>query len=306
MQRFNTGVRVRKNPRARGGRSAVLQATRKELLKLAAENRRLEDERGHTEHQIRERNLFLRSLSHELRAPLTAIIGFSELLASGSLPADSPKRAQFVEHIHGSGRHLLQLINDVLELSKLDTHGYEFNPEEIDLATLIANVVDLLHTRILRRRLHLCVDVAHEIAGVVRDPRSLKQAVRYHLSHAASIASSGSDINVRAQPQESDRFRLEVRFWPGTADGRPATDERLIGMHSTSLDLMLARRLIEAQGGETGESFDPEGGCLLYMVLHRFQAGPVQADRCEPVNVEPIDEHTSSRPAQSQTTWSRE
>lgn len=222
---------------------------------------------------MRERNLFLGGLSHELRAPLNAIIGFSEILASGTLPSQSPKREQFAEHIHQSGRRLLRLINDVMQLSRVDAGEYQFVPERVNVGELIAGVADLLHTRLVRKSLTLTVEVEHALTEVMVDPGSLKQALLAHLSHAAEMAVDGARIAVRAQAQEPERFRLEVQLHRSRAgDGQSAmecTPEQAID--STKLDLTLARRLVEAQGGEMGQSIGPGEGATWYLVLNRRQ-----------------------------------
>ena len=98
--------------------------------RLEAENRRiLEANRLKSE--------FLANMSHELRTPLNAIIGFAELLHAGAVPADSPKHHEFLGHIVTSGRHLLQLINDVLDLAKVEAGKIEFFPEPVDLPALV-------------------------------------------------------------------------------------------------------------------------------------------------------------------------
>jgi signal transduction histidine kinase len=238
------------------------------LAAVVAANARLMAERRETELQIREKNLFLGSLSHELRAPLNAIIGFSEILASGGLTPGSPKREEFAKHVHSSGVHLLRLINDVLELSKVDAGGHEFFPEPVKLDELIARVADLLHTRLVRRRLGVTVNVKAEVAEVVADPAGLKQALLNHLSHAVEMASEGSGITVRALLQGPERFRIEVQV------SQPMGLGTTHAMESPSLNLMLARRLVEAQGGEVGQSVDAGRGLTLYLVLNRFQESP--------------------------------
>ncbi|HEY0817427.1 MAG TPA: HAMP domain-containing sensor histidine kinase [Rhizobacter sp.] len=264
MPRFFRWDRLRRAVclRACGDHFADLQAARMELADAVALNARLMAERRDTELELRERNLFLGRLSHELRAPLNAIIGFSEILASGGLAPESPKRDQFARHIHTSGRHLLRLINDVLELSKVEAGDHEFFPERVDLGELIARVADLLHTQMVRKSMQLTVDVKAELADIVADPVALKQALLSHLSHAAEIAPEGSGIAVRARLQEPERIRIDIHVSQST-DGN--------ALNSPSVNLMLARRLVEAQGGEAGQSVESGSGTTLYLVLNRFQ-----------------------------------
>ncbi|MBL0730591.1 sensor histidine kinase KdpD [Piscinibacter sp. HJYY11] len=251
--------------RACGDLEAEPQATRKALAEALADNARLLDERRDTALQIREKNRFLGSLSHELRAPLNAIIGFSEVLASSPLTPDSGKRHEFARHIHTSGRHLLRLINDVLELSTVDAEGREFVPEQVDLRELIARVADLLHTPLLRRRLQLTVDVKAEVAAVVVDRVGLKQALLRLLTHAADMAPEGTVLTVRARLQSPEGCRIEVQLAP-SFEGR---GKQALG--SPSVNLMLARRWAEARGGAAGQFIDAGLGTTLYLVLNLFQ-----------------------------------
>ncbi|WP_329681345.1 PAS domain S-box protein, partial [Aquabacterium sp.] len=120
-----------------------------------AEETRLKAERLETENrQIQEANRlksqFLANMSHELRTPLNAIIGFADLMHAGAVPVSSPKHREFLGHIGNSGRHLLQLINDVLDLSKIESGKFEFYPEPVDLHTLVNEVCSVMHTSLQR------------------------------------------------------------------------------------------------------------------------------------------------------------
>ena len=230
--------------------------------------------------QMRARSLFLANLSHELRSPLNAVIGFADLLRSGAIPPDSPKRDLFLEHIHTSGRHLLQLIEDVLEMSKIDAGSPEFVPEPVELERLVARVVDLLHTRIVRKRLAIVIDVEPGLDGISVDPGRLKQALLSYLTNAVEYAPEGSRVTVRAVAHGPDRFRLEViDSGAGIAQGEGArafdefarTDGRAHRPpDGTGLELALTRRLVEAQGGEVGVVGAPDPGNTYFLVLDRM------------------------------------
>lgn len=270
---------------ARGGSAgaavdAELRLTRQRLADALAANERLQAERRDLDLQIREKNLFLGNLSHELRSPLNAIIGFSEVLASDSLPPDSPKREQFLQHIEKSGRHLLRLINDVLELSKIDTGHYTFSPEPLDLGMLVTHVLDLLHTRIGRKRLRIGVDVDAQLATVVVDGVRLKQALMNYLSPAVDEAAEGATFTVRAVPQGPERFRVEVQVPTGDPSGAEAEMSASFSSGAASqasanarLNVALTRRLVEAQGGRTGLLETPGVGRTFFIELHRVCRG---------------------------------
>jgi K+-sensing histidine kinase KdpD len=203
-------------------------------------------ERQAIEQQLCERSRFLATLSHELRSPLNAVIGFADVLAEGQLPPDSPKRAQYAQHIARGGRHLLQLINDVLELSQIDSGVYRFSPEPVELPRLIANVLDVLHTQVVRKSLRAAVEVDPSLGTVVVDPAALKRALLNCLARAVATSAEGGLISVRAQPQGAGRFSLSVEG----GRGNPLADAPASGPEPAALDLALTRRLVEAQGGE--------------------------------------------------------
>ena len=256
-----------------------LQAAHAELASVQAEVERVRAESRQLAQQMREKNLFLANLSHELRTPLNSIIGFADLLASDLVPPDSPKRQHFLDHIEKSGRHLLQLLNDVLELSKVDAGQYEFFPRPVELARLIAEAVDLLHTRIVRKGLEIEVCVDPGLTRIVVDPARLKQALVTYLANAVRFTPDGGRITVRALPQGPDRFRLEVED-PGVGIAPVAQPQVFAGFAqplgpvarppgSTGLSLALTRRLIEAQGGEVGVHSTSGRGSTFFFVLDR-------------------------------------
>ncbi len=275
MQRFLSFDWLRKAARgwACAAVDAELRATRRRLAEALSTNERLQAERRDLDRQIREKNQFLGNLSHELRSPLNAIIGFAEILISGSIAPDSPKREQFLQHIETSGRQLLRLINDVLELSKIDTGEYRFSPELLDLGTLIASVLDLLHTRIGRKRLRVNVEVDAQVDPVVADPARLKQALMNYLALAVEEAAEGATLTVRATPQGTGRFRVEVQV-PSADAERPHEGRGESLSESAALNVALTRRLVQAQGGEAGHVEAPGVGRTYFLELHRLPPHP--------------------------------
>jgi len=253
----------------------VTEQRRAEETRLLSQ--RLEGENRRIEEANRLKSRFLANMSHELRSPLNAIIGFSDLLhaAGASLPRD--KARQFVDHIRTSGRHLLQLINDVLDLSKVESGKFEFFPERVDLGGLVEEIRDVLFTQIQTRRLKVELEVAPAVAAVTTDPSRLKQALFNYLSNAIKFTGEGGRISVRALPQGPASFRIEVE---DTGVGIAAADlprlfvefQQLDSGYTkhhqgTGLGLALTRRLIEAQGGSVGVSSVPGRGSVFHLTL---------------------------------------
>jgi PAS domain S-box-containing protein len=250
-----------------------------------AENARLKAQRLEAENrQIQEANRlksqFLANMSHELRTPLNAVIGFADLLHSGFVKPDSPKHQEFLGHIGTSGRHLLQLINDVLDLSKVESGKFDFLPEPIDLPVLLKEVKDILHTAIQRKDISIVTDVDPDLADLKLDPARLKQVLYNYLSNAIKFSTAGGRIHVRVSAQGPDHFRIEVED-PGIGIS-PADLTRLFTEfqqldsgyskqhQGTGLGLALTRRLVEAQGGSVGVRSTLGRGSVFHVVLNRI------------------------------------
>ncbi len=240
--------------------------------RLEAENRQIQE-------ASRLKSQFLANMSHELRTPLNAVIGFAELMHSGAVRPDSPKHHEYVGHIASSGHHLLQLINDVLDLSKVESGKFEFYPEAVQLPQLVHEATDILHTAIQRKRIHLGVEIEPSLGELQLDPSRLKQVLYNYLSNAIKFSHEGGRVTVRARPQGPLHFRLEVE---DEGVGIAATDlqrlfvefQQLDASYSkqhqgTGLGLALTRRLVEAQGGSVGVRSEPGHGSVFHVLLAR-------------------------------------
>ena len=253
------------------GRQTV--ASRNKALELQAENRQIQE-------ATRLKSQFLANMSHELRTPLTAIIGFADLLQMGAVPQSAPQYQVFLGHIGSSGRHLLRLINDVLDLSKVESGKFEFFPETFDLSVLVKDVQDILHTEILRKRLRVIADIEQSLGNLLLDTARLKQVLYNYLSNAIKFTPEGGLIFVRALASGPRHFRLEVEdTGVGIADAdlpRLFTAYQQLDAGSTKkyegsgLGLALTRRLVMAQGGSVGVRSTLGQGSVFHLVLNRI------------------------------------
>jgi signal transduction histidine kinase/CheY-like chemotaxis protein len=254
--------------------SAVLIERRAVL----AEQERLSEELSLTvtalESASRAKSDFLASMSHELRTPMSAIIGFSDLMRheprSGSgivVPED------WIENIHRSGQHLLGLINDVLDLAKVEAGRLDLNPEEIDLAAAVAE--SIAGVRPLAQRKALAVESDVEPAIVSADRGRLRQMLYNLLSNAIKFTDLGGQITVRAS-RAGDDVRVSVAdtgVGISVADQAHVFEEfRQVGDPSarqpgTGLGLALTRRLVEAHGGRIELESTPGRGSIFTIVL---------------------------------------
>ena len=272
--------------------------------KLAEEARltaqRLETENRQIQDASRLKSQFLANMSHELRTPLNAIIGFAELMHSGVVRADSPKHNEYLGHIASSGHHLLQLINDVLDLSKVESGKFEFYPEPVALPVLLREVTDILHTGIQRKHIGVVIDIDPSLGKLQLDPARLKQVLYNYLSNAIKFTPEGGRVTVRARAHGPLHFRLEVEDnGIGIAEADlprlfvefQQLDAGSTKQHQgTGLGLALTRRLVQAQGGLVGVRSQPGRGSVFFLVLARVHgAAPAVADPDALADAQPFD-----------------
>jgi signal transduction histidine kinase len=222
---------------------------------------------------------FLANMSHELRTPLNAIIGFAELLYDGQVEPSSPQHQEFLGDILSSGRHLLQLINDVLDLAKVEAGKMEFRPEPVDLGRLFNEVTAILRTSAAQKQIRLELDLDRSMTGIELDPSRLKQVAYNYLSNAIKFTPVGGRVIARIRPEGRDELRFEVEDnGPGIAQADLArlfsefqqlesgANKRHQG---TGLGLALTRRLVEAQGGSVGVRSTVGYGTIFHATLPR-------------------------------------
>jgi len=254
-----------------------LEQVRRDALELEAQNRRIQEAN-------RLKSEFLANMSHELRTPLNAILGFSELLLEGAVSKDSPQHGEFLGHILESGRHLLGLINDVLDLAKVEAGKLEFRPEPIELQLIIGEVMSIARGTAVEKNIRMSASVEPELNdGIVLDPARLKQILYNFISNAVKFTPAGGVVTVRALAEGEARLRLEVEdTGPGIApqdigrlfvefqqlDAGPARHHA-----GTGLGLALTRRLAEAQGGSVGVRSTPGQGSVFHVILPRRSQG---------------------------------
>jgi len=255
----------------------------KHMEEMRLEAGRLEAENQQIQAANRLKSEFLANMSHELRTPLNAIIGFAGLLHSGAVPGDSPKHRDFLGYIETSGQHLLQLINDVLDLSKVEAGKLEFFPEPVSLPELVDEVTTILQTSANRQGVVIRTQVDEALDELFVDPARLKQVLYNYLSNAIKFSRAGSEVLLTAQAQGAEDFRIEVQdSGVGIA---PQDLQRLFlefqqldngytkRHQGTGLGLALTRRLVEAQGGAVGVRSTLGVGSVFHLVLGRGRVG---------------------------------
>ncbi|MEQ8746140.1 ammonium transporter [Pyruvatibacter sp.] len=154
---------------------------------------------------------FLANMSHELRTPLNAIIGFSEII-NGEIfgPVDNPQYKEYISDIHDSGTHLLSIINDILDLSKIESDSYQLAEEELDIAAVLDACGRMIRTRAESGELTFEVDIEPDLPWLVGDERALKQMVINLVSNAVKFTPRGGHVALRARLEADGRLALEV------------------------------------------------------------------------------------------------
>ncbi len=271
------------------GRATIGEFSEKEigLLKtfadqavIAIQNTRLFREIEEKSHQLeiadQHKSAFLANMSHELRTPLNAVIGFSEMLAARYFGELTAKQAEYVNDIHGSGKHLLSLINDILDLSKIEAGRMELDLAEFDLRGALDNALTLVRERAQRGGVALRLETDPRLAAFRGDERKLKQVVLNLLSNAVKFTPSGGSVSVVAK--QVDGAPRSQSATPGSAS-RPPTRRRSsrrsgrLGTdvtrkrEGTGLGLALTRRFVELHGGSIRVESAPGKGSTFTVLL---------------------------------------
>src|SRR5581483_4715737 len=151
---------------------------------LRRKNEELEEQYRRVQEANRLKSEFLANMSHELRTPLNGIIGFAQLMHDEKVGPVSADHKEYLGDILTSSRHLLQLINDVLDLAKVESGKMDFNPEPVAMDQIVSEVRDILRTLAAGKLIQIDVIVEPEVREVVADPSRLKQILYNYLSNA--------------------------------------------------------------------------------------------------------------------------
>jgi GAF domain-containing protein len=251
---------------------------------LAIENARLFREIADKSRQLeaasRHKSEFLANMSHELRTPLNAILGFSEVLAERMFGEVNDKQAEYLQDILSSGRHLLSLINDILDLSKVEAGRLELELGRFHLPTALDNALTLVRERATRHGITLTPTVDAEVGDIVADERKVKQILLNLLSNAVKFTPEGgrvgltataasgvvtiavSDTGIGIAPEDQAAIFEEFRQ-VGREDARK--------QEGTGLGLTLAKKFVELHGGRIGvQSQVGQGSTFSFTLPIRF------------------------------------
>jgi protein-histidine pros-kinase len=222
---------------------------------------------------------FLANMSHELRTPLNAIIGFAELMYREKVGPVAPAHKEYLGDILTSARHLLQLINDVLDLAKVESGKMEIRPERVDLAQLAEEVRDVLRGMAAAKRLTVLIQVDPTAHTATVDPARVKQILYNYLSNAIKFTGDQGRIDVSITSEGEDMFRIDVED-TGLGIAPENLRNLFVEFHQldasaakryqgTGLGLALTKRIAEAHGGRVEVRSTLGAGSTFSAILPR-------------------------------------
>ena len=279
----------------------VRRALEEEMLKA----------RNLAEETSRMKSDFLANMSHEIRTPMNAIIGMAYLALKTEL---TPRQRDYVRKIQVSGQHLLSIINDILDISKIEAGKFSIEATDFELETTLGNVVNLIGEKAAEKGLELVLDVANDVpVGVIGDPLRLGQVLINYANNALKFTERGEiDIIVRVRERTDDDVllwfavrdtgiglsaeQIELLFTAFTqADS--STSRRYGG---TGLGLAIAKQLAELMGGEVGVDSIPDQGSTFWFtarlgISHSVERSPQLTTDLRGRRVLVVDDNDNAR-----------
>src|SRR4051812_25156835 len=199
-------------------------AAARDMTDLKRIEQTLQQKNAELEDASRMKSEFLANMSHELRTPLNAIIGFSEVLGDGLMGEMTEQQRGFIGDIFRSGKHLLSLINDILDLSKVEAGKMLLDLESVQVSSLLVNSLSIIKGQAATRRVRLDMDIAKDLGSIRADGRKVKQIVYNLLSNAVKFAIEGGHVTLRAKrAARGDVGRLDGA-WKGRSFAVPQGD----------------------------------------------------------------------------------
>jgi PAS domain S-box-containing protein len=250
---------------------------RKRAEQLQLENLRLEERSRQVETASRFKSEFLANMAHELRTPINGIIGFTEMLIDRQPGPLNPRQAEYLGYVYDGATHLLQLVNDVLDLAKVEAGKMVLNPEAFSPAKAIRDICAVIQAIAHKKSVNVTWSVSPELATVTLDQQKFKQICYNLLANAVKFTDPGGSVEVSASVREGAGLELRIK---DTGIGIKKKDmqrlfrkfeqletgaERHFG--GTGLGLALTERLVEFQGGSVSVESEYGKGTTFSVVV---------------------------------------
>jgi len=273
---------VRNEPRAFSQKQIELVETFADQAVIAIENVRLFDEIQDKNRQLAEasqnKSQFLSSMSHELRTPLNAIIGLTEMMVANAARFGTEKALEPLRRVNAAGTHLLSLINEILDLSKVEAGKLELNPEPVNLSRLIDEVIGTAGQLAEKNKNRLIVEAQENLGALTADPMRLKQILLNLLSNACKFTKEG-EVALRVRKVADGREWVELavadsgigmtaeqqaKLFQDFTQADSLTARRYGG---TGLGLAISRKLARMMGGDVTVASEPGKGSVFTVRL---------------------------------------
>jgi PAS domain S-box-containing protein len=233
-------------------------ASARDVTELKRFEQTLRQKNAELEDASRMKSEFLANMSHELRTPLNAIIGFSEVLGDGLMGNMTEQQRIFVGDIFKAGKHLLSLINDILDLSKVEAGKMMLDLESVQMSSLLVNSLSIIKGQAAVKHIRLDMDVAKDLGSIFADGRKVKQIVYNLLSNAVKFTLYGGQVSLRARTvQRADVGQLS-NGWTARAFPLPPGEES---------------EYLEVSVTDTGIGVSPEGLDQLFKPFSQVDSG---------------------------------
>jgi PAS domain S-box-containing protein len=258
-------------------RQSLEETVKKRTFQVTQTVQRLQDANLRLEAANRHKSQFLSSMSHELRTPLNAILGFADLLRGQFFGPLNEKQLAYVNQLDASGKHLLALINDLLDMAKIDAGAMEVVHERFAPGDCIDATVNMLSTSFRRKQIETHTEIDPQIHVIVGDLRKCKQIMLNLLSNAVKYTEEGGKVTVVAACDPDGAIRISVtdsgigiepeeldKIFSEFHQANRTRDEQLGG---TGIGLALTRRLVELHGGKIGVESEVGKGSSFWFTL---------------------------------------
>ena len=250
-----------------------------ELFRLNAElERRVEGRTWELERALRAKDEFLASMSHELRTPLNAILGLSESLAEHTAGPLNEKQQHYIKTIRESGNHLLSLINDILDLARIESGQIVLNVGEVDVQKVCQASLRMIGELALKKKQHVTLEVDEDLGSIWVDERRLKQILVNLLSNAVKFTPEGGDLGLKVLGDRQEK-KMTFTVWDHGIGIRESDLSRLFQpfvqldsglareVAGTGLGLALVAQMVRLQGGSVGVQSKLGEGSQFTVVL---------------------------------------
>jgi PAS domain S-box-containing protein len=236
-------------------------ASARDMTELKQIEQALQQKNLELEAASRMKSEFLANMSHELRTPLNAIIGFSEVLKDGMVGDLTEQQRGFISDIFGSGKHLLSLINDILDLSKIEAGKMSLDLDMVEVSGVFANSASIMREKAASRHVQVDLEVAPELGSIQADGRKLKQIVYNLLSNAVKFSGEGDRVTLRARRVPRSEVGQMSGGWPGRSLPLPDDNGPRVAT------------FIEISATDTGIGISPDGMERLFRPFSQVDSG---------------------------------